>query len=629
MKARHFWWAALVVLLAGGVALAQRRGVPQGLVWNKQGKTYLLDLVMGQTSTGVDDLCPMLESMGALSGDYFCLSPDGTSRASSASLQLSAVGSPTTETRAVCGNGPDCAERTGRRISSGNYYATPAHSTAAGNYTLCAHINASVASSFQALVEKYGGTTADRSIFIAMFNGDSIFKVVDSVGTEVQAGASSTILPGSEHFFCATYQLGAGALDSIGTIYVDGTQRAQNTAMPQVKPAAGAGWGVGATSTGTTPFSGVIRSAFITSKVLTPAEIATLSNAALGTPPALLTYTRTGERSCSRLDGSGLTWLAANKPCIANGGLLLEQPATNLALYSDQLENAVYGPLTGLTVTANAATAPDGTLSAESVVSTGGSFKRMFQDYVGTNGAYTGSVYAKAASGSPNITVMVKDRSTDTVRGTATCTLSAAAWTRCTATGTTAGASAGARIDVNFDTGATYHATGVMLEAGSIATSYARTSGTAVTRAGDLYSVPTPAGLSTTEGCARVVTTPLWTGARAPGASWYMWARGGGGNHIFLYVNPSQTVTRAWNGTQNPQVEADFTRGASRTFRTEWSAAGSFLRLIREDNSTSNSVPGFTAMPAYGAAVGNMSATDAPMSLLHRLTLGATPTGCQ
>jgi hypothetical protein len=76
-------------------------------------------------------------------------------------------------------------------------------------------------------------------------------------------------------------------------------------------------------------------------------------------------------------------------------GLLVEEARTNLFTYSEQLDNAAW-PRVGTTVTANATTAPDGTVAADKVIpdngGTGGNIRRTG---LSTNGVV--SFYAKPA----------------------------------------------------------------------------------------------------------------------------------------------------------------------------------------------------------------------------------------
>lgn len=83
-----------------------------------------------------------------------------------------------------------------------------------------------------------------------------------------------------------------------------------------------------------------------------------------------------------------------------NSAGLIEKVRTNVALYSEQFNNANWGP-TNATVTANTTTAPDGTTTADSVAFTASSSARLEGLTAGSSpaGEVTLSIYAKVASG--------------------------------------------------------------------------------------------------------------------------------------------------------------------------------------------------------------------------------------
>jgi hypothetical protein len=85
---------------------------------------------------------------------------------------------------------------------------------------------------------------------------------------------------------------------------------------------------------------------------------------------------------------------------LAPRGLLIEEQRTNLLLYSEQLDNAIWS-LQRATITANATASPDGTVTADRLVDNAVSgTHRVFQTVVKATSAlaYTGSVYLKAGT---------------------------------------------------------------------------------------------------------------------------------------------------------------------------------------------------------------------------------------
>ena len=121
------------------------------------------------------------------------------------------------------------------------------------------------------------------------------------------------------------------------------------------------------------------------------------------TGASLITFTRAS--SGTYVDSAGVLQTAAidvprfdHNPTTGESlGLLVEEPRTNLMTYSEQLNDAIWGPVGG-TVTANAETSPANTLTADKLIATnGGPQGQLFQPATITSGAtVTGSVYAKA-----------------------------------------------------------------------------------------------------------------------------------------------------------------------------------------------------------------------------------------
>jgi hypothetical protein len=174
---------------------------------------------------------------------------------------------------------------------------------------------------------------------------------------------------------------------------------------------------------------------------------------------------------------------AANVPRITCAGVLIEEARTNYATYSQQFDQGAQwiGSPTGLT--ANAGVAPDGTVTAYSW-SGGG---RLLEDLAAAgNGAYSNAIYGKTLTGSPSVTVVVKDRQTDVVRGTTTLALTSA-WQRAVATGTTAGASTGERYEISVSGGTALIWQADAQPGAFITSPILTTSGTA-TRAADVMS---------------------------------------------------------------------------------------------------------------------------------------------
>jgi hypothetical protein len=191
-------------------------------------------------------------------------------------------------------------------------------------------------------------------------------------------------------------------------------------------------------------------------------------------------------------------------------GLLIEEQRVNSALYSEQFDNVVYTK-TNSTITANATTAPDGTVTGDkhvpdlaATLGTSPAQTRVQQNVTSTSGTtYTFSIYAKAGEfdriefallGTPTASALFSLTSGTVVSGTgASITPAGNGWYRCVLT-FTAGAtgSLSLRWTAQSSTVLIGDGTsgiflwGAQFEAGAFPTSYIPTVASTVTRAADV-----------------------------------------------------------------------------------------------------------------------------------------------
>jgi hypothetical protein len=169
-------------------------------------------------------------------------------------------------------------------------------------------------------------------------------------------------------------------------------------------------------------------------------------------------------------------------------GLLVEPQRTNLALYSEQFDNAVWltdGNGAGEIKTANFSISPDGTQNADRIQlnRTGGTFSRLRQDKVVT-GTHTGSIYLKSNTGASQKILM-------RVGGGATTKITiTTSWQRfvVSANSSTSFELIIDNTDAEIATIADFSAWGAQLEAGATASSYIPTVASTVTRVADVVS---------------------------------------------------------------------------------------------------------------------------------------------
>jgi hypothetical protein len=241
-----------------------------------------------------------------------------------------------------------------------------------------------------------------------------------------------------------------------------------------------------------------------------------------GTLDPRITFTRSS--TATFVGSNGLIQNAAiNTPrfdydpvTLAAKGLLIEQQRTNLMIYSEQFNNAIWTK-GAATVTANATTAPDGAATADLLTETATSnFHFIFQGATTAAGAATATVYAKLSSGSRNLSIFPQGTTVgwtifNLATGVITATGGAAflsssitaagnGWYRCSVTWTASAVSSNFVCYMTNSTTAPNPSYlgdgtsgiflyGAQLEAGAFATSYIPTVASQVIRTADIATM--------------------------------------------------------------------------------------------------------------------------------------------
>lgn len=225
-----------------------------------------------------------------------------------------------------------------------------------------------------------------------------------------------------------------------------------------------------------------------------------------------LTFTRASV-GYAQTSAGVLQQFASGVPRITDKGLLIEGARTNLCLRSQEFDNASWTKA-NVTITANAAVAPDGTLTADKIESTSTTSVALNQSAAVAATAATVSAYAKKGTSATRAnTFRLRNSTTATtlveitinydtgaityVTGStgAVVTLLADGWLRVSlssASGITSGDTI--RFDACFDGTATAsgdfaYAWGAQLEAAAFPSSYIPTTSSSATRAADVCSI--------------------------------------------------------------------------------------------------------------------------------------------
>jgi hypothetical protein len=315
----------------------------------------------------------------------------------------------------------------------------------------------------------------------------------------------------------ANFDLNAGTVGTIGT----GLSTASITPV-------GNGW-YRCAITGTTLAASTFASFYIVSSATAPsAQGNTLTTSVFlwGAQLEQVTYQTTpgtyNQTVASAYYGPRFDY---NPVTLAPRGLLIEEQRTNLALQSQTFDTG-WSTADNVSITANTAIAPDGTTTADTLAETAATGIHTASQISSAAGVLTLSVFAKANSGTPFLTIGLSRSGTDHCSATfnlglgtntasqvhgaysgvsATITAAAQGFYRCTLTVTTDTATVvriglnntGTPTAGNRSFGSAYLGVvtnsifiyGAQLEAGAFPTSYIPTVASTVTRAADVAAM--------------------------------------------------------------------------------------------------------------------------------------------
>jgi hypothetical protein len=192
------------------------------------------------------------------------------------------------------------------------------------------------------------------------------------------------------------------------------------------------------------------------------------------------TATFVGSNGLIQTAASGAARFDHNPSTGESLGLLVEEARTNVVTYS-VIDATNWTPGDGATITANAAVAPDGTLTAALIAFPGTGVPKITRSLTVGAGTVTQTVWIKAVTGTVSIRVgNPSDFGANQTIGTT--------WTRVSAS-YASGSNAFGIYCSNPVSAASFHVWGAQMELGSFPTSYIPTTTATVTRAADVASM--------------------------------------------------------------------------------------------------------------------------------------------
>jgi hypothetical protein len=292
-----------------------------------------------------------------------------------------------------------------------------------------------------------------------------------------------------------------------------------------------------------------------------------------------LTFTRASSGTCLKsgtttgIANGDLVTCATNEPRVMPGGdgtggagLLVEGTRTNIALRSEEFDNAAWtktncaGTPGAPTVTADQAVAPVGTTTADRIqvpATTAAQASCMYGVFSQT-GNHSGGIFLKGNGTTDTVEFALYDNTAALYR-CVTCEYNPTTWTRCLKENVGQGSVAGTIILGNLGSGGTlcntgahgakdFFAWGAQAEVGAFASSYIKTEGSAVARAAESASFNLGNRSAGTMSLAATALFPIASGATNPLP---VLVRSSATNFLTMYHNATKLTANVRWGSDN------------------------------------------------------------------------------
>lgn len=347
-----------------------------------------------------------------------------------------------------------------------------------------------------------------------------------------------------------------------------------------------------------------------------------------GTRGESINFTRSSAANCQQADG---TWVqvATDQPRASNlmgqPGLLMEQAATNLVLYSRDLSNAAWAKssmscaqdATGITGVANSAS----TCTASNFIAT------ATQSFSANGGRVT-SVYVKRVSGSSALEMTRNNGGSWTALNSSNCynattyaaqNINSTTWSRCWMVANVNGPVVGLRMNADGDSFIIDAVQDESVNFIDAPTSPIFTTSTSVARSGDVAYVNNPSGFIDSVGCMA---------AKVLKASAYY----GGGNPRVLETGGGRLVAQgsAVYVGDNANIAIDYrtTFGTALDLVSRWNTSGSQLAIVVNAGTPATATYDGTMLGANVRLGIDGSGAQALNGWLANVRLGASTGDC-